>query len=302
MPAQASWFRNHPHSHFTRLAGSTLYAFNAFLQFTAEEGVIGLILLIVLAVAICWRKGKPNNKVLRISEAGMLGIVVFGLFSYPAQILPIKVAFVCFLTVNASSSGHFMVFNVSDWTGNKSWQKGICAILFVGGLMLCGKYINHYYRTAKTWESAFHQYRAGNTKRSVMMYQSVYPFYQRKGDFLMNYGKALSRAKKDTEAVIILNEAAVYFNNVIIQTALGNSYKRMGKNKKAEQSYRLAAAMIPDRFYAPYLLAKLYAATGQNDKAISLCIKLLRKPVKVKSIAVRQIKEHLKKLLREQNF
>lgn len=113
----------------------------------------------------------------------------------------------------------------------------------------------------------------------------------------MNYGKALSMAEADPKAIDILRQAKQHLNNIIIQTALGDSYKNLEKYEKAEQAYQLASYMLPDRFYPQYLLVKLYDVTGQRKKLIPIATKLLHKEPKIKSTAVEEIKQEIKKIL-----
>ena len=117
------------------------------------------------------------------------------------------------------------------------------------------------------------------------------------GDFLLSYGKALSMADEHKKAITILEYAKNYYPNTILYTALGDSYKELGKIDKAETSYLQAWYMIPSRFYPKYLLAKLYYDTGQNDKAMEVAGELLKKEVKIQSTAIMEIKEEMKNII-----
>ena len=87
----------------------------------------------------------------------------------------------------------------------------------------------------------------------------------------------------------------------ILYTCLGNNYKALGKHTEAEQAYLHAFNMPPSRFYPLYLLAKLYNETGQKEKAVAMANKVMGKEVKIKSTAVEEIQEEMRKIIEKQN-
>ena len=61
--------------------------------------------------------------------------------------------------------------------------------------------------------------------------------------------------------------------------------------------YRLAANVVPNKFYPLYLLVKLYDETGQTEKARAMARELLNKEVKVPSKAIEEIKAEMERLI-----
>ena len=113
----------------------------------------------------------------------------------------------------------------------------------------------------------------------------------------MNYGKALSIAKQNKEAIQILEEAKQYLNTTIIETTLGDAYKETKHYKKAAIAYQHAANMIPARFYPLYLKAKLYEDSGNKEKAIVIANIILNKEVKIPSTAIKEIKAEMREII-----
>ena len=136
MDYQANYFKENPESNEALVAGDTNYAFNELIQLTVENGVIGILPHLAIVLLVFFKKHKitkslvPNKKsvyadsketisnsflfdqtpvfqiehgrfLLYISRAVILSIVVFGLFSYPLQILPIKLGLVVALAISA---------------------------------------------------------------------------------------------------------------------------------------------------------------------------------------------------------
>jgi tetratricopeptide (TPR) repeat protein len=175
----------------------------------------------------------------------------------------------------------------------KAILSGVAAIIIFYGI----QFLESQIVALKSWNYAFSIYNMGAYEQSTEEYEKALPVLQQKGDFLTNYGKALSMAGKHNKAIKILQEAARYFPSTIVYTALGDSYKATGQNIKAERAYLHAWYMNPSRFYPKYLLAKLYDESGQTAKAKRIAIELLKKEIKVESTAVKQIKDEMQNII-----
>ncbi len=148
-----------------------------------------------------------------------------------------------------------------------------------------------------TWNNAQRNYQYGDYKAAILEYELAYPFFKKDGDFLMNYGKNLTIVGKYNKAIAVLEQAKHYQNNTVIATSLGDSYKVTKQYDKAEANYKQAINMIPSRFYAPFLLAKLYDESKKKEKAVALAQKILKKEIKIHSTAIEEIQIEMKKIL-----
>jgi O-antigen ligase len=319
MDYQATYFKAHPETDEAMLAGDTNYAFNELLQQTSEHGIVGGLLLVFIFIsALITNPAKKNekyfenniqqnyllkeNQFLIISKATLLSIVIFSFFSYPAQILPIKISFIIALAYLSKSQKSF--FSVLLPSTNKELPT---YRLFVGKcLVLClitvsviygVRFLKTQAKALKDWDFAYVLYKMGSYDSSIKEYALVMPVLYYNGNFLSNYGKALSMAGEHEKAVKVLRKAAKYYPNTIVSTALGDSYKATGQNKNAETAYQHAWHMNPSRFYPKYLLAKLYNVTGQTQKAVFIANELLNKQVKIESTAIEEIIEEMKNII-----
>ncbi len=312
MTYQASYFELFPSSPGAMIAGDTNYAFNELLQHATENGLIGLLLLLVIfIVSFLVKQNASSNKaeniaitpnLLVIAKAGLISIFVFSLFSYPFQILPIKINLILYLatiahfapkrTIKPFTTSHqnirpvilfskFLILGITTFT-----------ITYQGHTQL-----QNLIESYRNWNRAFHIYQVGAYEGSLEYYQKAYPLLKEDGDFLTNYGKALSMAEKHHQAIKVLELASKSFPNTIVYAALGNSYQSVGEIRNAEEAYLQACHMIPSRFYPLYLLAKLYNETGQNEKAQETAYKVLKKDAKVHSTAIEEIKEEMREII-----
>ncbi len=310
MNYQANFFRDNPNVPEAIVAGDSNYAFNEVIQQTTENGIFSFLLIgLILFVIFSKSKNKKyeeaesndDEKLIYITKAGIISVLIFSLFSYPTQILPVKLSLVLYLAIIGALSPRRMQIKLPEKLTGKITRQSLNVIsglvllfLVIGG----GKYIYNYQEAFANWKKAFKLYQFGAYSECLEDYKKAYPILRRNGEFLTNYGKALSMAERHNQAIEILESASESFPNTVVYTALGNSYQSIGKIKKAEEAYLQAWYMIPSRFYPLYLLAKLYDETGQTEKAVEIAYRILRKEVKVHSTAIEEIKEEMRKIIK----
>ena len=314
MDYQATYFEQNPDSEDAMVAGDNNYAFNELLQQTIENGVLGLVIIASILILIfmppSFSAPDPRSKIQTqgfpvIAKAGIISILVFGLFSYPSQILPIKTNLVLYLATVAGlfSQKKVSLLVTSNGRTGKFFSHALKIIFPIAVLLSAyvgGKSILRFSPAYRHWNNAHYIYQVGAYEACLEDYRKAYPVLNTNGDFLTNYGKALSMAGKHSEAVNVLQQATKYYPNTVVYTALGDSYKKLGQSLQAEQAYLYAWQMNPSRFYPKYLLAKLYDETGQKEKAVTIARELLEKEVKIESTAVREIREEMKKIIEEE--
>lgn len=268
---------------------------------------------------------NPEN----ITKASILAIFVFGLFAYPSEILPTKIiATVCLALLAGTAMPFFKTKeNFLVPFANKPlrplWLTPLCTfktfrfsfknmplrslcplwlklsflILTIAIMGLVAPRVGNLQNAYKTWNDAFELYNYGLYSECLEDYQKAYPLLQRNGEFMINYGKALSIDEKHKEAIEILGEAKNYQNNTVLCTAMGDSQKALKQYINAEKNYWQASNMAPGKFYPQYLLARLYDETEQQKKAKEIASCLLVKNFKVKSDAIDSMLREMNKII-----
>ncbi len=290
------------------LADNITVAYNEYLQFAAENGLVGLLLLAgAVAALVAGRGGGVTSPAAAngtgkadTGRAGIMAVGVFSLFSYPSEILPIQINLVFFLALAAAGMAskpvafpvgtpRRLVFTLAC----RSAVLGAVAVVCVTGvarLYAVGEGYRH-------WKTAFDLYARNQYPESLAAYRDAYPVLDREGDFLTKYGKALSVAGWHREAIGVLRRGEAYQDNSVLQIALGESYKALGESLRAEAAYQKACRMVPGQFYPMYLLARLYQDTGQTGKAIRVAQALLAKEETIRSRAVDEMKLEMQQLV-----
>ncbi len=298
MNYQANYFSRNGENAEVLVADNTYYAFNEWLQFIAENGFIGLVLLGILIYCIFKLNLKKEFHHIYVPLLnGLFSIGIFAFFSYPMQILPIKLILVILvaLLANLDVRKYTYTKKVNLFTF-KLLKVAICTVTLMAltrGIL----YTKNLEQNFKTLQNALDSYMYGNYQSAINNYKSLYNVFKKEGDFLMNYGKALSANKQKRQAIEILLEAKQYVNNTLIETTLGNTYKDLKRFDKAEKSYKKAANMIPSRFHPMYLLAKLYDYMGERGQAIIMAKTILDKEIKVSSTTIEEMKADMNKMI-----
>ena len=301
--SQAAYFSKTGTESEAFVADNSTRAFNEYLQLAAETGIVGLLLLGAIAWFLFFEKtgnmDTGNKPYLLAAKMSLLAFAIFGYFSYPTEILPIKLVVTICLAFIAANQKKISLKKTNAVMQAKAvrpllFTVSFAALLFTTLLVLP---LKEKYEIQKKWKQAYLTYQMGLYENSFQEYAELYGALKYDGAYLVNYGKACSMAAEHKQAVKILKRAENFSPNTLVYTALGDSYKALGKIDKAEQAYKKASFILPARFYPRYLLAKLYDGTGQNQKAIHVATKILNKKIKIQSTAIEEIKTEMKEII-----
>lgn len=323
---QADYFRTNNGSPYETLAADNQYAFNEFLNIWVENGIVGFLLFALLLFSIFksntnLKNGTPiilddgdlnSNKKLQLPQlsiiqstsiikASLLSIVVFGCFAYPSEILPIKMVAVAGLAMLSS-----LVFKYKKGEAispksmlNPLWMRISFSLISIAIVLLAFTHLNKLKTACTTWNNAYNLYSAERYEVCLKEYGKAFPELKNNGDFLLNYGKALSIAGRHEKAIEVLERSKLYTTNSICHTSLGDNYLALNQNTKAEAAYINAHNITPAKFYPEYLLAKYYYKTGDIQKAKMMAQKVLQKQIKVKSKAIEEIFQEMQMILND---
>lgn len=297
MDYQAAYFQGDPDNKEAVLADNVYYAFSEPLQLAAENGLVGFVISMALLLSVFTAQTRENKHMLNIAKGGLLSIMVFSMFSYPMHLLPVKLIGVL-LIATAATFQERLVWSFRSAARLGSWwfrglTTGVTMLLMIGTTIGLSDLRQAY----EGWAAAYNLYQVGRYSQSIQVYEKAYGKFITEGDFLMNYGKALSMAGDHKRAVEMLRNAEDHLNTTIIQTALGDSYKAQAEYEKAEAAYLWAWYMAPNRFYPKYLLAILYDENDQVEKAVATARELMEKQVKIESMAIEEIRKEMETII-----
>ena len=305
---QAEWFRSGKGTAEQEVvAGMPDAPFNEIIRITVAYGAIGMLFSLgFLWFLFCNRsrrvqtEKKPTENIVVLLKGALLSILCFSLFSYTFDIAPIVVQLILLsvLIMNLQANEKSMFSLNAPGRFKLVVVKGFGIALL---LLLPFLAINTWqqYEGYKSWKEAYQLYQFQIYDDAAEEYQKASEYQPNNGLLLQMHGKCLLMGEEFSKAKRVLNKAELYRSDPILYTALGDTYKALRENDKAEKTYLQAWYIIPHKFYPKYLLAKLYDETGQKTKAMGIAKELLNKEVKIKSKAIEEMRTELKRLFEE---
>jgi O-antigen ligase len=290
--AQASYFQQRPDSPLKAVAGSPEYGFNEYLLLGAETGVVGLALFVALMLTAACRMWRTGNRFLY----GLVAMAVFAFFSYPFSILPLQTLTILFLASGAANKTKQTVR--PDATG-KLVSVSCCAIALLVCLMLCRVYRDKV-DACRQWQRLRNlhgtQYYGDD---AVKEYAALYPMLKDNPRFLFDYGQSLAKTVQYGTSNIVMTEGTRLSSDPMFHNIIGNNHMAVGRYDLAEEAYRRAYAILPNRLYPLYKLMNLYRQTGRRECAEKVAVEIIGFTPKIESSATNDMKREAEKLLRD---
>lgn len=263
-------------------AGVTDYAYNAAVKILTEQGVIGLSLAVavtVVAMMRLWRNSQPLYY-------GMVALLIFSMFSYPFELLPYTILVVLVIAWSESTGG-----TVIYQCGR---VKTVAAVVLLA-LLSCkvSRVISERYEHDRDYDFI----RGMRDEAFTKDYFELLPYEKDNAEFLFDFGKMLRAQHRYNDSNAMLRQGSRHSADPMFHILMGNNYNDMRQYRLAEQSYRKAFAVMPNRIYPLYQLMLLYEETGDSVKMRAMARRVLRMKCKVESPATREMKEKAKEKL-----
>lgn len=278
--AQEEYFRAHPDSIFSYVAGCPEYPFSDYLQIAVAYGIPAMCLFVaaIALSAICaFKSGKPGLC------GSLLAFSVVCSASYPLQFAEFWIA-AAMLCIAALSP---------YW--RRPWAAAAMAI--IAG---CASYdscmLTHREKMENMWmrQRHAHQWRLSNNDISYLDSLAGGPLGS-SPKFLFDYGKALRQSELYEKSNSILLHGVACSSDPMFLALVGRNFQDMGQCEAAAKFYCRALDRVPNRLYPCYLLAKLYSSPECFDyeKFLYFSGMLLHATPKVDSPAARQMKAEI---------
>jgi tetratricopeptide (TPR) repeat protein len=138
-------------------------------------------------------------------------------------------------------------------------------------------------------------YNTNAHKEAAKEFAKQYLYLQDEIQFLFGYARSLSETKENEKSNEVLQRAMQISCDPMLYNIMGKNYQSLHEYELAEQCFKKAVNLVPNRLYPHYLLAKLYYEMGLTEKAESETNIVLTKKPKVDSKAVGEMRDELKR-------
>lgn len=289
---QAIYFQMEQCSEVEKLvAGCPEAGFNEYLQFGAETGILGFILLISLVILSIYRSISKHMP----SGYSLMAMAVFALFSYPFNVPILRILFIASLAMSVANERDDVYFEIF-YPRFRKLIKCFGLLLMILSLAIMPLLINRvskYVSAQKEWQQTSTWQSSERYDYLVEDGAKLYDLLKYDYRFLYEYGYALHRQGEYTKSIEVLERGREYSSDPMFCNIIGKNYQALKLWDMAETYFDKAHYMIPSRIYPLYLSAKMYEESEQYLKAYNTANKALHMKIKVESEQTLELKDEL---------
>lgn len=280
----AELYTSNPTGPLFQFANVSEYAFCDALKILVEQGVVGFALAIFTMVVIL-RNLYFFSKPLFTAT---LSLVAFSFSSYPFELFPYRTILVI---LAVTPPLHLNKYGFS-------WKQNRLTSSLLGLIFL--------FLTISYARAILSRLNADNEAKQFMGYghAAFIPDYYELLDleydnphFLFQFAKVLRTEKRFNDSNAMLAIGTLISSDPMFYLLQGNNYKDMGIPTLAEDAYRKAFCVMPNRLYPLHQLMVLYIDTRQTSKARQMARQIIHLKPKVVSPATKEMKCKAKQIL-----
>lgn len=276
-------------------------AFNEYLFIGVEAGPFAMLLfigIIITKIVISFNRGT-------IWCYGLTVFAVFALFSYPLHVKQFQILLPVLLAACLSDCTHNNLEHNDESKAilykdaNALLRLVTTIILLVVSstfLVLNLPEARLYKQAEKSWKKAERWHKMEYYEYVVEDCDTLLQYMKQDYHFLFAYGQSLNKTGNYEKSDSILRMGTEISSDPMFWNVMGNNSLALGKYREAEERYKHAFYMVPNRLYPLYLLAKLYLDEGDTAKFMYMADKIASFPPKVESINTEQLRNEIKEL------
>ena len=264
-------------------------AFNEYLFIGVEAGPLAMLLFIgimVSAIVVSFKRGT-------IWCYGLTAFAVFAMFSYPLHVKQFQLMLPVLLAA-AISDGE------PKTTRTKVPEMAILSMtLVILSIIAIRKWpeVRLHKQAEATWKKAERWHKMEYYEYVVEDCDTLLPYMKHDYRFLFAYGQSLNKTGNYEKSDSILRMGTEISSDPMFWNVMGNNSLALGKYREAEERYKHAFYMVPNRLYPLYLLAKLYHTEADTVRFLDMADRVLETFIpKVESANTEQLRAEIREL------
>ena len=261
-------------------------SFNDYLRIGIESGLISMIIYLTVIGCAIFIALKTKC----IWSYGLITYSVFALFSFPSRLLLFNILFPMLLSlcVSCKKDNEYVKYNL------------FLLFIFISSLfMVISLYPSKldFTKSKTTWTKKTNkQYLMGKYDRVIegsdTLINSLYSF----PPFLFAYGRTLHLQGDYAKSDSLLWMGSQISSDPMFWNVMGNNSLALGRYREAEERYKHAFYMVPNRLYPLYLLAKLYHAEGDTVRFLDMADKVETFIPKIESVNTELLRSEIREI------
>lgn len=295
-------------------AGVTNYSYNSLVSILTEHGIMGVSLCLITVSVVMWRMWNVSRAIF----FAILSLLVFSLFSYPFELLPYRIVLVvCVAALGSEERKVKSEKSHPECLRDEERRMKLCYVtnfilssialilnFILSSIIFIPLCIISYalYMGVKDVHEADKEYatfRGMYEELFLEDYRELLPQEEDNAKFLFDYAQALRMAKRYNDSNEMLRRGAMVSADPMFYVLQGNNYKDMTLYNMAEESYKKAFAVMPNRLYPLYQLMLLYQKKSESDnkKLKDVARRIVAIKPKIESPATRDIQRAARQVL-----
>ena len=276
-------------------------AFNEYLFVGVENGPIAMFLFICIVVIAIVISFKENS----LWCYGLMAFALFALFSYPIHVLQFQILFPVLLASCLSDKSVIddRVLKGVHYSSKKELStymiESFLTFFIIGlsiSIILKIPDFKQKKQVEQKWLKIDDWHQREYYDFVVEECESLLPYMKNNHHFLFAYGQSLNKKGMYEKSDSILLMGTAISSDPMFWNVMGNNSLALGRYREAEDRYKHAFYMIPNRMYPLYLLAKLYYEEGDIPRFLEMYSRIeLFKP-KIESINTERLRDELLKM------
>ena len=241
------------------------------------------MLWIAIVLTAMWRLYKASVPLFM----GMVSLLVFSMFSYPFELLPYRI--IAVMTFAWSESRRKSAFCLH-------MNKLLC--IFAAVAAIAASWFLRVEITERTGQDKDANLFAGMRNPAFLSdYYELLACERDNPQYLFDFAKTLREEKRYEDSNAILRMGTRASSDPMFYVVMGNNYCDEQLYGLAEEAYRKAYSIMPNRLYPLYQLMMMYDDKGDEDLAADMAKRVRNSYVKIESNATRQMWEKADSIL-----
>ena len=260
-------------------------AFNEYLFVGVELGALAMLVLIAVllsCIVISFKRGT-------IWCYGLTAFAVFAFFSYPLHLWQFQVLLPMLLSASISDrinrSKRLVILFLTI----------IPVIIAIYTINILPR-IKQFNQAKEAWKQTERWYQMEYYEYVVEDCDTLLPYMKHDRHYLFAYGQSLNIIGNYLKSDSILSLGTKISSDPMFWNVMGNNSLAQGKYREAEERYKYAFYMVPNRLYPLYLLAKLYHTEGDTVKFLDMADKVETFIPKVESVNTERLRNEIRDL------
>ncbi len=292
MLAQSKYFKEHPESSYSQVAGNVSHPFNEYLQVLVNSGILGFLFIVISLLYFIFRNYRQlKSDKLNDTTGVIIAFSIMAMFSYPLRYPAIWVILA------------FSLASLAQPKKTSECIKGtrLIKLFLVFPAMSIASYLTgltyQNFQLERKWKEAAVLAMKGEQSIAFEHYEHLLPRLQNSPSFLYNYASELYLYGEYDKSLQLLKQCKPILWDYDFQLLKAEILLKNKQYNQAIDEYTTACQMCPSKFKPLYRIFQAYQQTGEKEKQTGVARQIIHKPIKVLNPEILQWKQDVKKYL-----